>query len=176
MSYVYAIVKMPIQIFPDGNYETLSDRTHTTIEPCDKLPPINQNQTDDISEQLQKVLIAMNQKTEEHVGEPSDGAINNEMDDSSVTSVTDENDRAVEPEAEPEAEPEPELPVEPAASTPPDLSDKSENSSVADVDPVNIKLILDEPKTNKNKSSNNNTFRNTSKMKPNTTKKSRSAK
>lgn len=175
MSYVYAIVKMPIQIFPDGNYETLSDRTYTTIEPCDKLPPINQNQTDDISEQLQKVLIAMNQKTEEHVGEPSDNAINNEMDVSSVTSDTHENDHAVEPEAETEPEPEaePEAEAEPAASTPPD---KSENSSVTDIDPVNIKLILDEPKTNKNKLSNNNTFRNTSKMKPNTTKKSRSAK
>ena len=56
MSYIYAIVKIPINIKEDGTYETMNDRIYTTIETCDELPPINEDQTNDIAEKLQVLL------------------------------------------------------------------------------------------------------------------------
>lgn len=56
MSYIYAIVKIPINIKEDQTYEMMNDRIYTTIETCDELPPINEDQTNDIAEKLHALL------------------------------------------------------------------------------------------------------------------------
>jgi hypothetical protein len=84
MSYIYAIVKIPIKLMEDGTHETLNDRIYTTIEPCDELPPVNKDQNNDISEKLQTLM--QSKKLE---SEP-------------------ESEPEPEPESEPEPEPEPE--------------------------------------------------------------------
>lgn len=56
MKHIYAVVKLPIEITSDGSYNILSERISTTIEPCDELPPINEDQASGIIEQIQSIM------------------------------------------------------------------------------------------------------------------------
>ena len=64
MKHIYAVVKLPIEITSDGSYNILSERISTTIEPCDELPPINEDQASGIIEQIQSIMKSSNDKTE----------------------------------------------------------------------------------------------------------------
>ena len=84
MSYLYAIVKIPIEIKEDKSYNVLSERIHTTVEKCEELPPVNTDQNNDIISQF-KDIIGLSCGESEPESEP-------------------EPEPAPEPEPEPEAE------------------------------------------------------------------------
>ena len=92
MNHIFAIVKIPIEIKPDKSYDILSDRIYTTVEKCDKLPPVNMDKNSDILQQLK-------------------GIINFDQDSDSEPEI--EPKPEPKPEPEPEPEPEPQLESEP---------------------------------------------------------------
>ena len=56
MNYLYAIVKIPIEIKEDKSYNILSERIHTTVEKCEELPPVNTDQNNDIISQFKDII------------------------------------------------------------------------------------------------------------------------
>lgn len=57
MKYLYAVIRMPVEVTNTGEYNVMTDRLTTTFEPCDELPPVNsENEMDGIIEQLQSAL------------------------------------------------------------------------------------------------------------------------
>lgn len=57
MKYLYAVIRMPVEVTNAGEYNVMTDRLTTTFEPCDELPPVNsENEMDGIIEQLQSAL------------------------------------------------------------------------------------------------------------------------
>jgi hypothetical protein len=38
--YIYACVRVPMEVMPDGKYEPCTDRMQITFERCDELPPV----------------------------------------------------------------------------------------------------------------------------------------
>jgi len=73
MQYIYAVVKLPIEVTSDGSYNILSERISTTIEPCNELPPINEDQASGIIEQIQSIM--KSSKNEERIEENAEKGV-----------------------------------------------------------------------------------------------------
>ena len=115
MKYIYAIVKIPMELTTNGKCNMLSDRIHTVIEPCDDLPPINEDHTKGIYEQIQQIIEV-----------------------SPLTNVDHDTDDCIkksEPPSESQTEQKPEAPSEP----------QTEQKPEAPSEPVQIKLIMNTP-------------------------------
>ena len=54
--YVFANVKLPIEIFSDGDYHIYTDRIVMNFESCPNLPPISEYKQEDIMRIIQEVL------------------------------------------------------------------------------------------------------------------------
>ena len=150
MKYIYAIVKIPMELATNGKCNMLSDRIHTVIEPCDDLPPINEDHTKGIYEQIQQIIEV-----------------------SPLTNVdhdTDDGIKESEPPSESQTEQKPEAPSEPPSE--PQTEQKPEAPYEPPFEPVQIKLIMNTPH-NSSDHKHNMTFRN-SKIKQNKTKKVKS--
>ena len=164
MKYIYAIVKIPMELTSNGKCNMLSDRIHTTIEPCHDLPPINEDHTKGIYEQIQQI-IEVSPLTN------VDNNTSSNVDDIDHIIKESDSEPAPEPASSPAPAPEPEPAPEPApASSPapaPAPEQKQETSSESE--PVQIKLILNTPH-NSSDHKHNMTFRNT-KIKQNKSKK-----
>ena len=112
MKYIYAVVKIPMELTTNGKCNMLSDRIHTVIEPCDDLPPINEDHTKGIYEQIQQIIEV-----------------------SPLTNIdhdTDDGIKESEPPSEPQTEQKPEAPSEPVQiklimNTPHNSSDHKHN-------------------------------------------------
>ena len=68
MKYIFANVKIPIKVSDQNEYSIVSERIHTTIEPCHELPPVNENQSQGIFDQIESILsqsIGVEETTEE---------------------------------------------------------------------------------------------------------------
>jgi len=59
-TYVIANIKLLIEISEDGNYQIHEDRTQIEFNPCDSLPPIRTNETNDMSKILSLVSSSTN--------------------------------------------------------------------------------------------------------------------
>lgn len=56
MKYIFANVKIPIKVSDQNEYSIVSERIYTTIEPCHKLPPVNENQSQGVFDQIESIL------------------------------------------------------------------------------------------------------------------------
>ena len=155
MKYIYAIVKIPMELATNGKCNMLSDRIHTLIEPCDVLPPINEDHTKGIYEQIQQIIEVSPLTNVDH--DTDDGIKESEPPSESQTEQKPE--APSEPPSEPLSEPPSEPPSEP----------QTEQKPEAPSEPVQIKLIMNTPH-NSSDHKHNMTFRN-SKIKQNKTKK-----
>ena len=61
--YVMANIRLPIELYEDGNYHLHSDRIHMEFEKCDELPPISENVN--ILERIKSILIVPQPREEE---------------------------------------------------------------------------------------------------------------
>lgn len=71
MKYIFANVKIPIKVSDQNEYSIVSERIHTTIEPCHELPPVNENQSQGVFDQIESILsqsIGVEENTETDVG------------------------------------------------------------------------------------------------------------
>lgn len=71
MKYIFANVKIPIKVSDQNEYSIVSERIHTTIEPCHELPPVNENQSQGVFDQIESILsqsIGVEETTETAVG------------------------------------------------------------------------------------------------------------
>jgi hypothetical protein len=59
-TYIIANIKLLIEIAEDGNYQIHEDRTQIEFNPCDNLPPIRTNETNDMSKILSLVSSSTN--------------------------------------------------------------------------------------------------------------------
>ena len=82
MKYIFANVKIPIKVSDQNEYSIVSERIHTTIEPCHELPPMNENQSQGVFDQIESILsqsIGVEDNTED------DGEVNDkDKDDGEV--------------------------------------------------------------------------------------------
>lgn len=68
MKYIFANVKIPIKVSDQNEYSIVSERIYTTIEPCHELPPVNENQSQGVFDQIESILsqsIGVEENTED---------------------------------------------------------------------------------------------------------------
>lgn len=54
--YIYANIKLPIEIFPNGKYNIHDNRIQIEFENCNELPPISQEKNETIMEKIQSII------------------------------------------------------------------------------------------------------------------------
>jgi hypothetical protein len=54
--YIYANIRLPIEIFVDGKYNIHDNRIQIEFENCNELPPISQEKNETIMEKIQSII------------------------------------------------------------------------------------------------------------------------
>ena len=54
--YIYANIRLPIEIYSDGKYNIHDNRIQIEFENCNELPPISQEKNETIMEKIQKII------------------------------------------------------------------------------------------------------------------------
>ena len=54
--YIYANIRLPIEIYPNGKYNIHDNRIQIEFENCNELPPISQEKNETIMEKIQSII------------------------------------------------------------------------------------------------------------------------